>query len=209
MAEGQRRRERFGPLVVALALLVPVPAPAATPSFDCDRAQGPVETLLCHNGALADLDRRMSQVYADALRAFSEPQRSAQIAAQEQWLRTRDACASAPDLVRCVQTTYDLRITTLQVAAGLFRVPDPTAWDCGAAGPVTVRLYDLTQLPAAVVQVGSAPEEIAVSRPGVRGMRYQGRTLTFRILGDEAVLGRHGETDVTCTPAAAAPAGDR
>lgn len=184
---------------MAVVLAAPGAPRAANPSFDCDKADGPVETLLCQNDALADLDRRMTQVYADALRAFSDPQRTTQREAQEQWLRERDACGCAPDVARCVQRSYDVRITYLQVAAGLFRVSDAATWSCGAAGPVTVRLYDLTQLPAAVVQVGDAPAQVAVSRPGGGGIRYQGTTLTFRIRGDTAVLGRKGETDVTCT----------
>jgi uncharacterized protein len=197
-------RDRIGATALACLAVVLAAPPAlfaANPSFDCDKADGAVETLLCQNDALADLDRRLTQVYADALRAFSDPQRRVQMKAQEQWIRTRDACARAPDIARCVQKSYDVRITVLQVAAGLFPVPDPETWDCGTAGAVTVRLYDLTQLPAAVVQVGSAPEPIAVKRPGGGGFRYQGTTLTFRIRGDEAVLGRHGETDATCTRA--------
>lgn len=208
MGDRRRRRDVLRTALAALAWLAPAAlGAAATPSFDCDAAQGPVETLICHNAALADLDRRLSQVYADALRAFAEPQRSAAIAAQQEWLRARDACASARDLRRCVQVRYEVRITTLQVAAGLFRVSAATAWDCGPAGSVTVRFYDLTQLPAAVVRIGTGPEEVAVARTCERGMRYQSANLTFRILGDEAVLGRRGEPEVTCTPhAAPAPA---
>ena len=45
--------------------------PAATeviePSFDCQKAQGQVEILICNDQELAALDRQMSEVYQAAL----------------------------------------------------------------------------------------------------------------------------------------------
>ena len=47
--------------VVAIALCPLSPASAATPSFDCTKAQNPVESLVCTENDLAKLDREVAR----------------------------------------------------------------------------------------------------------------------------------------------------
>jgi uncharacterized protein len=58
---------------LALAL-APATLQAAAPSFDCAKADGEVETLICKDAALAALDQRLTQTYeAASARAGASP----------------------------------------------------------------------------------------------------------------------------------------
>ncbi|WP_165357285.1 pentapeptide repeat-containing protein [Sphingosinicella sp. CPCC 101087] len=76
----------------------------AAPSFDCTRASGPVERLICgdQGGRLRALDRVVAGLYARA--AAADPGIAA---AQRSWLRERDRCADDADAGwTCVEKAY-------------------------------------------------------------------------------------------------------
>lgn len=56
----------LGPL-----LFTPLLACAATPSFDCAKAAGAAETLICKDAALAALDNELAALYPKALANLS------------------------------------------------------------------------------------------------------------------------------------------
>lgn len=56
----------LGPL-----LFTPLLACAATPSFDCAKAAGAAETLICKDAALAALDNELATLYPKALANLS------------------------------------------------------------------------------------------------------------------------------------------
>lgn len=80
---------------------------AGAASFDCTRATGRVERLICSNAELSALDDELADAHA------MQPQdgvAAAQLrAAQRAWLRTRDACADAA----CVRGSVERRIAEL------------------------------------------------------------------------------------------------
>jgi len=79
----------------------------------------------------------------------------------------------------CVNAIYESRITELQIKGGLVEVPSPTIYDCGNTGTVTAYFYNNTQIPAAVVNIGVAVQDFAISRPAGSGAKYVGDKLTF------------------------------
>jgi uncharacterized protein YecT (DUF1311 family) len=81
-------------LAVAAALLPCSPARSAPPgpSFDCGRATTVVEKKICRTPQLADLDRDIAQLYAQALSVLSPTDADALRADQGLWLKMRDEC---------------------------------------------------------------------------------------------------------------------
>jgi len=196
-------------LVVPLSVVAPAVLLAASPSFDCTKAAGQVEALLCKDEDLAKLDRKMAEVYSAALHALPEGDRKTERAAQRQWIKDRDAkrenwrsesrCAKGRDVKDCVTALYESRIAELQIKSGLVRVPAPVLYDCGNSDTVTAYFYNDTPIPAAVVNLGVAVQDFAILHPSGSGAKYGGAKLTFWTKGDTALLIHKGKPDVSCS----------
>lgn len=77
-------------------------------SFDCKKAVSPAEKTVCRDPALANLDRRLSNLYRQVLETSSDSEQVK--ASQRHWLRTiRNGCTTAP----CMRTAYERRIAIL------------------------------------------------------------------------------------------------
>jgi len=111
-------------IVVAAAALLPnsVRPVQAAPSFDCRRAATVVEKTICHIPELADLDRDIALVYAQALGVLSAGDADALRADQRGWLKVRDDCgylihgnpAISSDVFGCLADRMATRVTHLQ-----------------------------------------------------------------------------------------------
>jgi uncharacterized protein YecT (DUF1311 family) len=64
------------------------------PSFDCNRAASVVEKEICAISEFADLDSRISTLYAQAQTIVSARDAESLRADQRVWLRERDACGN-------------------------------------------------------------------------------------------------------------------
>ncbi|MGY4013401.1 lysozyme inhibitor LprI family protein [Aeromonas molluscorum] len=61
-------REKHGmKQVLAVAVLLASPQAMAAPSFDCRKANGKVEALICQDAGLMALDNTLAKVYSKAL----------------------------------------------------------------------------------------------------------------------------------------------
>ena len=60
--------------LLATLLFAPLLASAAAPSFDCTKASGSVETLICKDAGLAALDNELAALYPKAIAALSPEQ---------------------------------------------------------------------------------------------------------------------------------------
>jgi uncharacterized protein len=99
---------------------------AEPPTFDCSKATGEVETLICKDAALAALDRRLAETYRAAQAKASDELAKALRVEQRGWISGRNDCWKASDQtwitatwtvasVRdCVDAQYRLRISELQ-----------------------------------------------------------------------------------------------
>jgi uncharacterized protein len=102
-------------LTVAASLLgglLVMPPVARAASFDCAKAQTPVEKMICSDATLSDLDGRLASAYRRAigLASIPEPLR----AEQRSWLTTeRRKCAD----VTCLKRAYQQRLTAIEAAA--------------------------------------------------------------------------------------------
>jgi len=79
-------------------------------SFDCAKAQGPIEKAICANSELSDLDDLLGRYHQGALPALQENAPCLK-SDQQEWLRrTRAACNDAP----CLKKVYLERLSELQ-----------------------------------------------------------------------------------------------
>jgi uncharacterized protein len=97
-------------------------AEAATPSFDCDNASAPIETIICGDDDLATLDADMAHAYEARQQGLRRDQLLALRREQAKWLRDRIAACDIPTsadvdppdaAVDCLAELYRKRIEAL------------------------------------------------------------------------------------------------
>ena len=110
--------------IISTALSV---AHAKEPAFDCAKAQGEVERLICGNEALAALDRKLDDIYRSAA-VKARGKLATQLRAEQRgWVKGRNECWKADGqrtwitaswtvdtVAGCVEAQYRLRISELQ-----------------------------------------------------------------------------------------------
>ena len=143
---------------------------AQAASFSCDKAQTPVERLVCATPELSDLDEYLGRYYAGA-RASQAHADACVVADQRQWLRgVRDACKDAA----CLRTAYLQRLAELD-----------------ALQPGVTRLKNLA-LPKAtplVWVVAPAADQVAAPRNrATKPLTVRGRLVDEITSGDGLVL---------------------
>lgn len=176
----------------------PVGASAA-PSFDCTRARGAVEQLICSDAELAALDRRLAQIYTQAAaRAAGGSGMSALRARQRRWIRTRNACEVQADLHACVRASYDDRTVELRVEWHFVPVGPRARFVCDGprGGRLTATYYETD--PAAVRLRRDGQSVLALRRPAGGGARYEGPDVVFVVMGERAGLVWQGAA-LTCS----------
>lgn len=92
---------------------------AQAASFDCARAQSPVEKLICAEPALSKLDDELATAYANRLKDNKSTDALRQ--EQRQWLKERNGCVAAD----CLKASYRDRIRGLSSTPGLVAVEYP------------------------------------------------------------------------------------
>jgi uncharacterized protein len=174
---------------------------ALGPSFDCTRAQGQAQQLICSDAELAAIDREVDRLQrlsaSDA--AAAEP--------TDPWVKARDECWKSDDLRHCVVDSYARRIHQLRTASAAARA---AAGDARSAGPAA---FNCGQEPLAATFVNTDPGLVHLAwsghaltlahAPSASGARYAGRVdgepWEFWTKGNEATLIRPGGEAVTCT----------
>ena len=174
---------------------------ASGPSFDCARARGQAQQLICSDAELAAIDRELDRLQRLAASdpAAAEP--------AEAWVKARDDCWKSDDLRHCVVDSYARRIHQLRSASAAARAEGA---DSRSAGPAA---YDCGKEPLAATFVNTDPGLVHLAWPGraltlahapsASGARFAGRvdgeSWEFWTKGSEATLIRPGGEAVTCT----------
>lgn len=188
------------PLAVALAAVTLALAQTPSgPTFDCAKASGSVETLICKDAALGALDRRLADVYkAAGAKATGAAARTLR-AEQRGWVGGRNECwkasAGTPTFLTesltadsprgCVEWQYKLRIAELQAVWRL--LPGRTvSYACnGNPANEIVATFFASEVPAARLERGDRTVT-AYQVPTASGARYEGRNVWFFTKGEEA-----------------------
>ena len=163
----------------SLAFLHDSAAQGTAPSINCARAASAVEEMVCRDGALASLDRKLVEVYATASKTATSDQKNRLAADQQRWLRERDACGKSSDKTACTKELYLQRIADLQAQFKLVRSHGPFHFVCnGDPGNVLVAQYfDTDPATARFAHDGRAVTAF-IQRSG-SGARYGGPNVSY------------------------------
>ncbi len=154
-------------------------ARAADPSFDCDKADGSIEELICQDEQLTALDRRLAEVYRAAARKAANEKPPVLKAEQRGWIKGRNACWKSDDTRSCVETAYRLRIAELQARYRLVPEKGPFWFACdGNPSNEVVVTFFATEPPTLIAGRGDQVSWM-IQQPSGSGTRYQGRNETF------------------------------
>jgi len=172
----------------------------AGPSFDCAKARGTVEELICGDAGLAALDRKISEAYERALQRMKEDGYEDPRPLQRGWVKGRNDCWKADEVRQCVEKEYKHRIAELQISYGDFVVPATITYSCGDFD-LAVVFYGETDPPTAVLtplgRHGGTDQAIAFLGRSGSGAKYEGANVSFWEHHGEAALTWFGK-DRTC-----------
>lgn len=167
---------------------------AVVPSFACDEPASEVESLICTDAALAELDLRLDSVWTLGLATMADrgaPAADLDLMRAEQrgWIGGRDECWKAGDVTACVREAYRTRTAEIEVSFALAPSGDPTFWSCrgNPADEFVVTFFE-TDPPGARVERGDR-QEVFLAVPAASGSRYSGPFGTeIWLKGDEGTF---------------------
>ena len=188
-------------MLLGTLALMPLLASAATPSFDCAKASGAAELLVCQDAGLAALDNELAALYPKAMSQLSAEQQKTEKAMQRGWIKGRNECWKESDSRQCVEESYQLRITELQIKGGQLMVPSPVDYQCDGGIRLSTYFYNEAKRPAAVINLSEGAQQsqvLAFEAPSASGARYEGQNLTLLTKGNEARLERYDQAARQC-----------
>jgi len=147
---------------------------AERPSFDCDKAAGEVEKLICSDRELARRDWALVAVFKKALGKIKEDdtQTATLKAEQRGWIKGRNECWKATEIRDCVANRYSDRHATLLAHYGMIEASETQVWACdGDAKALYVTLF-MTE-PPTVNLVMDERTATAIQRIAASGTRYE------------------------------------
>ena len=183
-------------MLLGTLALMPLLASAATPSFDCTKAHSAAEQLVCQDAGLAALDNELAALYPKAMNQLSAEQQKTEKAMQRGWIKGRNECWKESDSRQCVEESYQLRITELQIKGAQLRVPSPVDYQCNGGIRLSTYFYNEAKRPAAVINLSEGAQQsqvLAFEAPSASGARYEGQNLTLLTKGNEARLERYDQ----------------
>ncbi len=184
---------------VAIVGLVAAGPVFAQPAFDCSKASGEVEQLICADESLQALDRKLARTWAKATESWPAEVTTEQRAMQRGWIKGRNDCWKAEDVKDCTRFAYQSRLVELSISAGLVEAPGYYSLTCddGYTGPFTAAFYnDLN--PQALVLTRGSDQVIAMTAPTGSGTRYTAPGVEFRSKGEDAMIDWFG-TSMSCS----------
>jgi uncharacterized protein len=188
-------------IACVLGVAVNAGAQAKGPAFDCAKAEGTVQKMVCSDEKLGALDRQLDGVYKAAVAKAKGPVLNTLKAEQRGWIKGRDDCWKATqqtwlteswtvsDVRSCVDGQYQLRIAELQVMYQLVPSKPAVSYACNnnPANEVVAQFFDSTPLPAARFERGDQTV-VGYLIKTASGAKYEGRNLSFWNKGSEATV---------------------
>jgi uncharacterized protein len=175
-------------------------ARAAEPSFDCTKATGSIEEMICQDEQLADLDRQLSEVYHIAESKAVNEHPPVLKAEQRGWIKGRNACWKGNDPRACTETEYRRRIAELQARYRLVPGIGPIWFACddNPSNEVIVTFFE-TEPPTLIAERGDQVS-LMYRQPTGSGAKYQGRNETFwEHQGEATIVWGYEAPELHCT----------
>lgn len=176
---------------------------AQGPAFDCSKASGEVENLICQDEDLASLDRKLDEVFKAAMAKARDDMPQYLRTEQRGWIKGRNECWKAQgegntvfltaswqaeNVRECVEGNYRLRISELQAKWRLLAAKGPVFYTCenNPSNEVVATFFE-TDPPTAILERGDR-SITAWLVPAGSGSKYEGQNVTFHSKGDEAIF---------------------
>jgi uncharacterized protein len=168
------------------------------PDFDCTKAKGTVEKLICTDDELARRDWALAAAYRKALGRLQGNTDAAQYLKAEQrgWIKGRNDCWKASDIRACVSDEYRDRHATLLARYGMIEAGRTQVWACGEP-PQTLYVTPFMTEPPAVNLVRESETATAL-RHGPDESYEAPFGVWFRATGDSAILEWPQGTQMSC-----------
>lgn len=191
-------------ILLGTLLFSPLLAAAATPSFECAKAKGAAETLICKDAGLAALDNELSALYPKAIAGFSPEQQKSERAIQRGWIKGRNDCWKNDDKRACVVDSYRRRIVELQARYRLVGASAPARYVCnGNPADEVVATYFETDPPTLIAERGDQTSLMFQER-SASGTRYVGRNeLLWEHQGQATIRWGYDAPEMACVKAGA------
>jgi uncharacterized protein len=197
---------RFICFAAGLAMLAPVASARSGPSFDCSKAEHEIEELICKDNELAAKDRKLAEVYKQAIAAMEQvdaggPEAIADIkTTQRGWIGGRNECWKAEDKRQCTIDVYDRRTAFLQARYFLVEGGEPVSYTCNNnPADEIVATFIPTDPPSVRLERGDSLE-IGILSPAGSGSRYDADFgVFFWIQGDDAQVAWPQDNEFNCT----------
>jgi uncharacterized protein len=203
MEANVRRTRNVWAWLVALLAMAWTPRGAEAqpkgPAFDCSKAQGEVEQLICRDEGLAALDRKLDEVYKAALAKARDDVPRLLRTEQRGWIAGRNECWKArdgtyltaswkaKDVRECVEGSYRIRISELQALMRLVPPKGPVFYACNDAFGEVIATFFETDPPTARLERGDRTVT-AWLVPAASGSKYEGQNVELWNRGDEATV---------------------
>ena len=203
-------------LVCVMGLLSHVlcisPSAAASPSFDCQQADGFVEKLICSDSELAANDVQMAQRYAEAVKRATGAAKKQLIEEQRRWITGRNGCERATEPRKsCVADYSQQRISRLELLLNAYKEslakprPNVISYLCEDNSQLVLRASDADW---AVLEGGGTQWKLP-HVPSGSGAKYEKDGALFWSHGDEAIFEQHGKSTNCRVVQTKAPAGSK
>ena len=175
------------------------------PTFDCGRADGTVEELICRDDNLASLDHAVSKAYWGALGAAinldtgASQARATVRTMQRGWIKGRNDCWKTEDIPACVSDNYETRIAELQVTWMLVPSKTPLNYSCDGNAELVVVQFETAPRAAVAVEFGDSRQAYMQVR-SASGVKYSGPFgQTLWLKGPDAIFKPDQEKpDLSC-----------
>jgi uncharacterized protein len=174
-------------------------AMAQGPSFDCSKASGSIEEMVCRDDELSALDRKLAGVYAAASKIAVSERPPVLTSEQRGWIKGRNDCWKSQTPRDCTASAYRLRIAELQARYRLVPPKGPFWYFCNdnPRDEVVVNFFQ-TDPPTLIAERGDQVS-LMVLQPSGSGSKYQGRNESFwEHQGEAVVVWGYGSPEMRC-----------
>jgi uncharacterized protein len=181
-------------------------AMAEGPSFDCSKAPGSIEELICKDEELSSLDHKLAGVYAEAIKTAASEHPPVLKAEQRGWIKGRNDCWKSKKPRDCTANAYRLRIAELQARYRLVPANGPIWYFCNYDPRDEVVVTFFQTNPPTLIAERSDQVSLMYLQPSGSGSKYQGRNESFwEHQGEATIVWGYGSPEMICSkrPAAA------
>ena len=195
----------FTTALLSMTLLASPALAQSGPAFDCSKAEHEIETLICQDEELAAKDRKLAEVYSEAIKVMEGVDAGGPEAIQELktfqrgWIGGRNDCWKAEDKRQCTADIYDRRIAELQAEYFLVEGGEPVFYTCnGNPADEIVATFIPTEPPSVRLERGDTTK-VGILSPAASGSRYDADFgVFFWVQGDEAQVAWPQENEFNC-----------